>query len=230
MGRGRSTSGGSRGRMVSNGSRGMSSGGGRGFSRGGNRTTVIIGGGHGHYHHGHGRPSKVGNIIAGILFLMFGAILFTALISSIINVNSYAAVQGTVIKNEYAGGGYYTTYAYTVNGEDYVNRSQQSWEFEEDREVVTIYYEKDNPNNIVEEKPELGFTTVIVGIMTVVFTGVGVVLLVKGIKMKKEDEVTNSSSTGGSIPSSADQYVRCAYCGTRYKSDLSSCPKCGAGK
>lgn len=233
MGRGRSTSGGSRGRMVSNGSRGgMSPGGGRGVRHGGSRTTVIIGGGYGSRHRGHGRPSKTGNIIAGIILLMFGAVLFTALISSIIDANSYASVTGTVVKNEYVGGGYYTTYEYTVKGEEYVNRSQQSWEFPEDDDYATIYYEKDNPNNIVEEKPELGFANVIVGIMAVVFTGVGVVLLVQGIKMKKEDEVSSDNSSNNSIPtsSSSEQYTRCPYCGSKYKSDLNSCPKCGAGK
>lgn len=232
MGRGRSTSGGSRGRMVSSGSRGgMSSGGGRGVRHGGSRTTVIIGGGYGPRHRGHGRPSKTGNIIAAIIFLMFGAVLFTALISSIIDANSYASVTGTVVKNEYVGGGYYTTYEYTVKGEEYVNRSQQSWEFPEDDEYATIYYEKDNPNNIVEEKPELGFGNVIVGIVAVVMTATGVILLVQGIRMKRENETeTYGGDSSSSSETKPETHTTCSYCGSRYKSDLSACPRCGAGK
>ena len=216
MGRGRSSSGGG-------GSRGMSSS--SSFGGGSRHTTIIIGGGR-HYH-SHGKATKSAYIIASFFFLMFGLFLILGLIAMVNEVNSFAPVQGTCVKNERVNGWYYTTYEYTVNGIDYRERSNEGWEFEEELgEVVTIYYEKDNPKNIQETKPELGDAW-IAAVLAVVFTSVGVWLLVKGVKMKNDQEATvNKAPAIDNIPNN-DGYTTCSYCGSKYKKELDSCPKCG---
>lgn len=231
MGRGRSSSsGGSRGSSFSSSSRGRSSSSSRGrIHTGGHHTTVIIGG----HHHSHGRASKASVISGGIVCLVIGVIVLIASICGVVDANKYASVKGTCLKNEYSGGWYYTTYEYVVKGKNYVNRSNEGWEFPEDvGKTVTIYYEKDNPNNITEEKPGMGGGVLLaVSLIGLTFTTIGVICIVNGIKMKREEEIAEGYSNSSTSSSSVEEkFTTCAYCGSKYKSELSSCPKCGAGK
>ena len=238
MGRGRSSSGGGGGRGSSfsgGGSRGRSSSSARGHSShfgGGHHTTIFVGG-PSHYHGG--GSGKAVLIVMAIVFMMFGIAMLGVSVNSFNAENDYGKVQAECIDNDYISGWYYTTYEYTVNGTEYVRRSVEGWEYPEvEGKIVTIYYLKDNPNHITEKAPNSGETGVAVLVAGLIFTGVGVALLVTGIKSKKAEEVSESSSTSSesssSSSSTAEQYTRCAYCGSKYKSSLSSCPKCGAGK
>ena len=127
MGRGSSSSGGSRGSSSSGGSsRGSSSWGSssrgwssssRRWSSGRTHNTVIIGG-HRHYHDG-GSSSGGGQgipIFIGIVFLIFGVLMSGLSIHSFIQYNKYDTVLARCVDNTYIGGWYYTTYEYTVDG------------------------------------------------------------------------------------------------------------------
>lgn len=238
MGRGRSSSS-SRGRSSFGGGRGRSSTSRRSVRHGG-RTTIIIGGNN---HYSNGRTTKAGCIAGGIICLLLGIVVFVAIISGIVDANRYASVKGTCISNEYAGGYYYTTYSYEVDGKSYINRSDVGWELAEDEgKVVTIYYEKDNPNNITEEKPGMGPGVIIaVSCISLIFISFGIALIINGIKMKNVEENAGGLSQEETemeeqeIPIAPaapqePQEVQCSYCGSKYKKSLSSCPRCGAGK
>ena len=238
MGRGRMgpSGGSSRGGMGSSG--GSSRGGFGGSSRVGrshHRTTVFVGGyHHGHYYAGSGSP-WVGIIVGAIFFFVGISVLFGGL-SFLFDASKYSTVQAECVLNEKSYGYYYTTYDYTVDGVDYTNRSEQSWEFpEEIGKVVTIYYLESNPNKIYEEIPEdadkSGSTFMIFG--GLLFAGVGAltfVLCLKLIKNRKNGD--DSSDQGGSLEREEqpeNRYDRCPYCGSKYNKNSGSCPKCGAG-
>ena len=132
MGRGRSSSGGSRGSSSSGGSRGFSSGS-RGRSTSSfsssrwrstpTRSTVIIGGYNSGNHHRSVNSGIAPLIFMAIIFLLFGLFPFVMGTSIIVKANKYSSVQAVCIDNNYSGGWYYTTYEYTVKGIEYENES-----------------------------------------------------------------------------------------------------------
>lgn len=230
MGRGRSSSGG--------GGRGFSSSGGRGrssssWSRGGHsHTTVIIGGGRRYYSSGGSSSGRGGLIFMGIVFLLFGVAMLFASIAGFNSSSKYAKVQAEAIENTYMNGWYYTTYEYTIDSIDYVNRSNEGWEFPEvEGRVVTIYYLKNNPNEITEKAPASKSTGFIILGAGLLFGGIGVALLVWAVKSKKEvnNEPPLATENVNEIKEGSND-VTCPYCGSKYNRNLSSCPKCGAGR
>ena len=241
MSRGRSSSG-SRGSSFSS-SRGSSRSSSRGFSRSGSRssgyrnhssrhTTVFVGGG-GYYDDGSRVTGKAGGgllIFMSIFFLLFGGLALIFGVDMISDSLKYDSVLGTCISNRDRDGWYYTTYSYTVDGYNYVNESIEGWELEETiGKTVTIYYLKDNPNVITENKPEGAGTGIVVLVFSLVFLGAGVLLIVTGVKqIKKEKNKKVAEVNVGT--EKVEEKIRCLYCGSKYDSKLSSCPKCGASK
>jgi len=247
MGRGRSSSGGSRGssfsssrgsssssRRSSSSSRGWSSG----TRWGGVRTYSTIGSTT--YYSGGGSSSgsssgssKVALTIAGVIFIVMALITLGAGFSIINDSNDYATTQGTAISNTYTGGWYYTTYDYTVDGQDYTSTSDEGWELPETvGKTVTIYYLKDNPYVITEKETQSTGASGILIIVGVVFGVIGIVLVVSAAKMKKETKVASETTTTEiNTPSEkTSNDIICPYCGSKYNASLNSCPKCGAGK
>ena len=227
MGRGGSSLGGG-------GSRGSSSfGGGRGhssFSGGrsrGSHTTVIIGG-HGHgYYHTSGSP--IIGIIVGAIFCMVGLGTVFGGIGEFFDSFKYSTVQAECVMNEKAGGYYYTTYDYTVNGVDYTSRSMVGWEIPEiEGNIVTIYYLESDPNVIYEENPASKTEAVIIIFAGLVCAGIGSIPLFVCIKEIKRTKQTSSGDSVEENPAKQETSNRCPYCGGRYSKNSHSCPKCGA--
>ena len=224
MGRGRSSSGGGGRGGSSLGGRGWSSS--RGIRSGGSRTTVIIGGRR--YYGGGGGNSSF--IPVMIFLVIFAICTLWGGISTIAEANKYATANGVALSNRYSGTWYYTTYEYTVKGQEYVNESDVGWELpEEVGKTVTIYYLKDNPNHITEEKPadRTG------GIVCLVISGAfiaGIVALARAeIKRKKrQQEGEPVDMEQPQAKQIEDNKIRCPYCGTKHDKNLSSCPNCGA--
>ena len=234
MGRGRSSSGG--------GSRGGSSWG--GSSRGssswssgsrmrtrvhssGGRTTIIYSDGS----HGNGSGGLIIVFIFGIIFCLVGAFAFCGGIGNIIKSLQYDSVYAVCVDNEYRGGWYYTTYSYEIDGNYYINQSNQGWELPEDKGVsVKIYYEKNNPAEISEDNPSPIGEGIMITIGGLLFIGFGtfpIILSIKEKKKLKNVEATTSQPSVINEPVKEDKNI-CPYCGTKYDKDLSSCPKCGA--
>lgn len=244
MGRGRSSSGSSRG-FSSSGSRGRSSwSSSSSHSRGGlrtsSRTTVIIGGGYNRgvssYSGGsyNGGTSRTASIVLGIIFAIFGSIIMIPGFIQCSQYFKYDTTTAVCVDNVYSHGWYYTLYDYSVDGKFYNDiRSNQGWEFAEDvGATVKIYYLKSDPSEISEDCPvSLVDGLWLVG-FGVIFGGVGIAVLVSGIKKHKKsgnaefDNVEISSSR--TLDESPHTY--CSYCGAKYDKHLNSCPKCGAGK
>ena len=213
----------------SGGGRGWSSSSGRGWSssRGhGSHTTVIIGGTR-YYGGGYGRRSLVPTIV--ICFIMAAIVIFAG-IGLIISNMSYGTVNGTAVSNRDSGVGYYTTYTYTIDGKDYVNESDVGWEYSEDiGKVVTLYYEKDNPNVITEENPKTPVSAVVLVFVIGISFGVGAIVALKvhiNRKNSSDDSSLDSGNYSNPEPSKESTKTRCPYCGTKYTG--STCPKCGA--
>ncbi len=238
--RGSSSFGGSRGRSSYSSSRGSSSYSSRGsssynYDRGSHRTTVIIGGSR-HYHSGDGGyssggSSKAGYIIGAIMCFIFSIIMCFVFFGEVASVSEFGSVSGTCVDNEYMNGWYYTTYTYNVDGENYRERSMEGWEFaEEIGKVVTIYYDKDDPEDIMESKPVVGVGSIVIGVIGIVLGVVGIILVVKVVKMGKNGsdgyETSSSASYSPSLSTDSTQKT-CTYCGSKYNSGLDSCPKCG---
>lgn len=228
MGRGRSSSGGSRGSSSFGG-------GGRGSSRSGfgrtshrSHTTVIVGG-RGSYYHSGGSP-WIGIIVGG-LFCVVGILMFFGGFGILFDSFKYSTVKGECIQNEKAGGWYYTTYDYTVDGTDYTNRSMQGWEFPEDiGKVVTIYYLKSDPNVIYEENPVDRSESGILIFFGLVVAGIGAVPLVLCIKEIKAQKSGGNSDGNTGSEKQEEQSKKCPYCGARYNKNSDTCPKCGASR
>lgn len=215
-----------RGRMGGSGSRGSSgsSVGRSGSGRVHHRTTIFVGG----RHHGEGGSPWIG-IIVGLIFAVVG---LSVSVMGVTNIFKYGTVSATVVANEQKGAYYYTTYNYTVDDKNYTNRSMQSWEFEEDKDVVTIYYLKSDPNKIYEEAPTTKGEAAIMIVFGLIFAGGGAAAFL--VCFKEIKNKINKSSKGESDiekSTSREESTRtCAYCGTKYNKNSSSCPKCGAGK
>lgn len=224
MGRGRSSSSSSRGRSSS-GSRGgssRSSGSSRSISYiGGHRshTTVIVGGG-GHFSSG---SSRFNNIFAAIVLIIIGLFPLSIGISGFIRNGAYAKTTGTCIDNTYSMGWYYTTYVYTVDGIDYINRSNEGWEFEEViGKSVKIYYLKSDPNEITELLPTDTAQNLIIFFIGVAFITPAIIMIVITLKKKDKDKLEELEP---------EQKVKiCQYCGSKFTDDDISCRNCGAGK
>lgn len=244
MGRGRmgSSGGSSRGRMGSSGSSRGSIGSRRGSIGGGIRrstsvhrhTTVVVHGG-GHHGHYHGRSSVFSNwvlCVIGIPFIFVGLSILIGGLVGCFGSFKYSAVSAEAIGNEKVGMYYYTTYDYTVNGKDYINRSMQSWEIEETvGNVVTIYYLKSDPNKIYEEKPNSLSEGILLIFGGLACGGMGAVPLVFGIKALKSSKNGDSSDLDSKeAETSRETQNRCAYCGAKYNKTSESCPKCGASR
>jgi len=143
-------------------------------------------------------------------------------------VFDYAKVKAVAISNEYSQGYYYTHYNYTVKSNRYDNvRSNQGWQFEEViGKTVEIYYLKDDPEEIYEERPvdvaEGGILTGF-GLIFAVFGSLPIIIGVKALKNKKKGGSDDASS---GTPQEYD--VSCPYCGNKYKNTANRCPKCGA--
>lgn len=226
MGRGRSSSG-SRGRSSS-GSRGRSSSSFRssGRYRRRNSTTVIIGG------ESYDSSSSTGRgtlIFMAIILLLFGIAAIWASVKNIIENSQYAPVEAVCLDNDRVGSWYYTTYSYSVDGIDYENRSTEGWEFEEIiGNTVTIYYFKANPNKISEKLPASGETLALTIIIGLVFSAVGVYLIVRVIKAKGKKSDAENETPETPIKEQTD--ATCVYCDSKYSKKLNSCPNCGASR
>ena len=229
-----------RGRSSGGSSRGSSSGSSRGMSRssfnssrtssrhyGGNRTTVIIGGGHhGHYHGGHAGPGTY--IFMAVIFIMFALMALGFGINMIAEANRYDSVLAKCVDNEKTHGWYYTTYQYTVDGNFYENRSMEGWEFPEDiNAVVEIYYLKSDPNCITEERPGSIGGGIGLILFAAAFGGAGALLIRTAVKSKNK---VQSSSEGTTVEEKVETHNKCPYCGGKYNKSSDSCPKCGASK
>ena len=240
MGRGRSSSGGSRG-SSSSGSRGSSSWSSRGSSSwggsrmsrhvhvSGGRTTVI-------YRDSSGGSSGSGSPvvawIVGIMFIIVGIGVLFGGIGSFFSSFKYEEVQATCLDNDYRGGWHYTTYRYYVNNNEYVSESNQGWEYPESvGKIVTIYYEKNNPYEISEENPassDGAGIMIIVGLFTI---GLGALPIVITVKSKKNSsQVSSDESEQTPQVETKPEFNVCPYCGSKYDLTATSCPKCGAGK
>lgn len=229
MGRGRSSSGGSRGGSSSSG-RGWSSSSGRGWSSSGrcgrsSHTTVIIGGNR-YYGGGHGSGSLVPMIV---VFFIIALVTLFAGVGLSINNSKYDSVYGTAVDNRDSGVWYYTTYSYTVDGIHYVEESDVGWELPEDiGKNVKLYYEKDTPSVITEENPKTpGFAIVILFIFSGSF-GTGAIMIIRSIIKGKKDK-TGSYDIGGSDTDSSGEKseTRCPYCGAKHNGK-GACSSCGA--
>jgi len=233
MGRGRSSSGGSsRGSSFGGGSRGRSRSS-VSFSRGSrwghshHHTTVIVGGGH-HHGHYHGEASLGTFIFMAVIFILFGLGALGFGISLFVEAGKYSSVQATCLDNERVNGWYYTTYEYSVKGTEYVNRSNEGWEFAEDEgAVVTIYYLKSDSNEITEERPGSIAGGIGLTVFALIFIGVGGLLIHQGVKSKKKVAQTQPD---GAIEEKVETHNKCPYCGSKYNKSSDSCPKCGASK
>lgn len=230
MGRGRSSSSG-RGSSSSSGSWSSS----RGSSRSGSssRTTVIW----------HSRSSYHGNgsfslLPIAIILLIIGAIMTMFIVPSIFEGFNYGSVSAKCIKNVERNTWYYTTYEYVVDGVEYVNESEEGWEFPETvGKTVTIYYLKDDPTSITEKNPGIDSADGIILVIGLVFVGVGIYLIFLSKKLKAKKEIGNNgveerdfnnqeiSNTNSRMP----EKIKCHYCGCKYNPSLNSCPSCGAG-
>jgi len=242
MGRGRSSSGSSRG-SSSSGNRGSSSWSSRGRSswnssrststihRSGNRTTII------YSDSSYGSGGSGGSVIAwivGIMFIMVGIGVLLGGIGSFFSSFKYDDVSATCLENDYHGGWYYTTYRYYVNGKEYVSESNQGWEEPERlNAVVTIYYEKDNPYEISEENPADASGAgimVVSGLVTIGLGSLPIVFAIKDKKKQKQPENNENIEEEPVVENPVDEHNVCRYCGAKYDRCSTSCPKCGAGK
>jgi hypothetical protein len=163
-----------------------------------------------------------------VIFMLFGIMGLCFGIGLIAEACKWDSTLGTCLSNEKMHGWYYTTYSYQVDGTPYVSRSNEGWEFPEDENAeVTIYYLKSDPNEITEERPGSIAGGIGLFVFASIFVGAGVLLLKTAKKAKgKVSESLNSSP----VEAKTDSKIKCAYCGSKYDSNLNSCPKCGAGK
>ncbi|MBQ3502297.1 MAG: zinc ribbon domain-containing protein [Clostridia bacterium] len=226
MGRGRSSSGGGGGRSSSSsGGRGWSSSG-RG-RHSGSRTTVIIGGRR--YYSDGGSAGSNSFIPVIIFFIIFAICTLATGISTIAEASKYSTVNGVAISNRDSGVWYYTTYEYTIDGTEYVNESDVGWEIAEDEgKIVKLYYLKDDPNFITEEKPADmmgGVACLIISSAFIAGIVIFIRLEIKNRKKLKEGELVEVEQTSSK---SSDDKIKCPYCGTKYDKNDSSCPNCGA--
>lgn len=226
MGRGRSSSGGSRGSSSSS-SRGSSFSSSRGSHYSGRSN-------HHHYHHhyyGSSSSSRSAFIAFGIFLLIVAIMLIISTISTFSMLGKYEQVNGTVIKNTYSNGWYYTTYAYTVDGVDYENISQEGWEFPESNEQAVIYYKVENPNIITEKEPVNIESCIITSLLCIASSTGAIILLTKAFKKKKlTDSIDADTSTTLTTNTVTKAEAICSYCGTKYDKTLTSCPNCGANR
>lgn len=241
MSRGRSSSSGrgsssssSRGSSSSSGMRSSSwRSGGRRNWHSSHRTVIFWGNGSG------GGPASIkALLVTGIFLFIFGGIILCCMLPAFFNGFKYAEVEAKCISNQERNSWYYTTYEYEVDGIEYVNESDEGWEFPETvGKTVTIYYLKDNPDFITELNPGLeggDFVFVITGLAFVVTGVVLIVLYNKKKKLQNQGQETENSTSEGigeqQNQSQSSNMVRCIYCGCRYDGTKSECPSCGAKK
>ncbi len=222
------------GRGFSSSGRGSSSSG-RGFSSGGHshshhgrshsHTTVVVGNSYYGGGYSSGGSSTIGYIVLIVMLFLFGFMFGYVGIDNILEGFKYDTVQAVCVDNTQSYGYYYTTYEYTINNEDYKSRSDVGWQFpEEIGATVEIYYEKDNPRNITEEKP-VGTAAYISAIVGVVLCGAAVAVIVYVVKLKKKAKNAEDSATVSATPKT----IKCAYCGKVLSSSNQTCPNCGGG-
>lgn len=233
MSRGRSSSS-SRGSSSSN--RGSSS---SSYSRGGssrgssyrNSTVIIHSGNSGGYYHNYSHSSTHSKVAIVVLLILFGIIPLFFGFNFLSERLKYKSVTGTAIDNYYDGEWYFTTYEYYVNGQYYKSRSDVGWEIAEtEGKQVTIYYLKNAPMSITDEEPGnvgMGIILIIIG-GVFVSSGIGIASSMK--KKETEPATTATEETMDETPQTPQLTgkVKCPYCGTKYKSENTSCPSCGA--
>ena len=237
MGRGRSSSGGSSRGSSSSSSRGGSR---SSWSRGSSRsswgssrhTTVVIGGGGHSYHTGSAASTR---IVPAVILFIFGTIITIFSFLMLVDRLSYGSTYGTCLDNDYLGGWYYTSYSYTVDDRDYVNRSEEGWEFPEVKgNTVKIYYKKSNPNIITEKEPAGIVGCVAAFLVATGLNAGGVALVIAHVKAKKkENDVAVSNTTSLSTEAHIEPestHTVCSYCGGIYLKTAQKCPHCGASK
>ena len=156
----------------------------------------------------------------------------------------YKETEAVCVGNDYTQGYYFTRYDYIVDGVEYKNvRSNESWSIAEtEGETVTIYYEKDNPEEIYEEKPSEGGAGIAIVFFGLIFAGVGSIPIVIGVKQLKNKgaaseyvegdyEAEDGSTVDIAKPTqSEEKFTTCPYCGSKYDKNLGACPRCGASK
>lgn len=220
-----------RGRMGNSGGgtgRGSSSFGGGGRSYGGHSHTTVFVGSHGyHRYHNGGPASPFILLIVGAVFVLVGIGVFFGGFSQLFKYNTVDAV---CVLNEESHSYYYSTYVYTIDGKEYRNRSEQSWEFPADENVtIEIYYERNNPNKIYEERPTDTGESVMIIIGGLIFASIGSIPVILGImQIKKGKAGDKLDGASGNVPEVT--HVTCNYCGARFSKKSSNCPKCGASK
>lgn len=211
-----------------------------GFGR--SHTTIFIGGGHRSSNGEGGHPAVA--LIVGILFVLVGLFVSGIGISQCFVGMSYGEVEAVCVGNDYTQGYYFTRYDYIIDDVEYKNvRSNESWSIAETvGETVTIYYEKDNPEEIYEEKPSSGGTGVAVVFFGLIFAGVGAIPIVIGVKQIKNKGAEGEGLDGDyevedegiedfeNSTQQEDKFTTCQYCGSKYDKNLGACPRCGASK
>ena len=233
MGRGSCSSGG-RGSSSSGGGSGFSSSRGwsrSSYSRSRSSSSSIRSSGSSSYSSSSG--SGAPPVILGIIFLIFGIAIIAAGLAGFIKAGKYSTTYGTAIENNNAHGWYYTTYSYYVDGESYVNESQEGWEYPETvGKTVKLYYLKSNPNYITEKDPANTDDGPVIIIIGCVFGGIGLDLTIYSINAKREDKKQLAEAKEDKpLPllfNNTDNKIACPYCGTKYNKNSTSCPNCGA--
>ena len=124
------------------------------------------------------------------------------MLPTLFNGFKYGEVEAKCLSNQKRNIWYYTTYEYNVDGEKYINESDEGWEFPETvGKTVTIYYLKDDPNFITELNPGLDTAGTIIIIISLILVGSGIGLIVLYNKKKHNG---NTSEDLGDFESDGD--------------------------